>query len=329
MPWGRRYTKKVRYLTPNFRKKRFSCFFVDVCTPFPRQGGPPEKKYHLGSGLNQQDRATAGLFELDPTGSQAKFSTGGALSEGRNAQCAHASTPMIQKSQKGIITRNKIATQTTKAHDTQSDTTTKACISPICPRVVIVAFDIVLQFGRRCNCHKFPRGRQNSGGSHEERLTVSAKLPAQRFPNVPSRSNFGAVVFLPGWESEAPRIKFVHAVDNFVDTKLLERLWVRLRDCDTAHARRKCSLRPDETVFEGKAISRIEIHLSCGDEVSVRRWFGFAHTGRVPTNYVVETISHLHVRRHFNIECKSVRVRGNSNRYFCRIKMCCQFLSAL
>ena len=61
--------KKMRSLTPDFRKKRFSCFwgqithireksiFVDVRTPFSRQGGPPEKKYHLESGLNQRDRA--------------------------------------------------------------------------------------------------------------------------------------------------------------------------------------------------------------------------------------------------------------------------------
>jgi len=28
--------------------------------PFPRQGGPPERKFHLESGLNQRDEATHG-----------------------------------------------------------------------------------------------------------------------------------------------------------------------------------------------------------------------------------------------------------------------------
>ena len=37
-------------------------FFVDVCTPFPRQGGPPKKTVcHMEPGSNQRDRATAGL----------------------------------------------------------------------------------------------------------------------------------------------------------------------------------------------------------------------------------------------------------------------------
>ena len=38
--------------------------FFDVRTPFPRQGGPPEKKCHLESGLNQRDRATAGFVRV-------------------------------------------------------------------------------------------------------------------------------------------------------------------------------------------------------------------------------------------------------------------------
>ena len=38
--------------------------FVDVCTPFPRQGGPPEEKCQLESGLNQRDRATAGFVRV-------------------------------------------------------------------------------------------------------------------------------------------------------------------------------------------------------------------------------------------------------------------------
>ena len=37
--------------------------FVGVFTPFPRQGGPPEKKYHSESGLNQRDRATCGFVQ--------------------------------------------------------------------------------------------------------------------------------------------------------------------------------------------------------------------------------------------------------------------------
>ena len=40
--------------------------FTGVCTPFPRQGGPPERKRHLGSGLNQRDRGTRG-FDHDQT----------------------------------------------------------------------------------------------------------------------------------------------------------------------------------------------------------------------------------------------------------------------
>ena len=48
--------------------------------PFPRQGGPPETKFHLGSCLNQRDpELRAVLFELDPTASQAKKSTSGAF----------------------------------------------------------------------------------------------------------------------------------------------------------------------------------------------------------------------------------------------------------
>ena len=53
--------KKTHSLTPKFRKNRFRAFgakshtpgkvdFVDVCTPFPRQGEPPEKKCHLEYG---------------------------------------------------------------------------------------------------------------------------------------------------------------------------------------------------------------------------------------------------------------------------------------
>ena len=34
--------------------------FGDFDVPFPRSGAPPEKKYHLGSGLNQRDRAALG-----------------------------------------------------------------------------------------------------------------------------------------------------------------------------------------------------------------------------------------------------------------------------
>ena len=83
--------KKVRSLTPNFCKKTFfvllgpnhphpeKTILVDVCTPSPRQGGPPEKKCHLESGLNQRDQATAGFIRIDPTESQEKFPTGGAF----------------------------------------------------------------------------------------------------------------------------------------------------------------------------------------------------------------------------------------------------------
>ena len=36
-------------------------YFGDFGGPFPSQDGPPEKKYHLESGLNQRDRATGGF----------------------------------------------------------------------------------------------------------------------------------------------------------------------------------------------------------------------------------------------------------------------------
>ena len=65
----------MRSLTPNFRKKKTffvlwgpnhphpeKVGFVDVRTPFPRQGGPPEMQCQLKSGLlNRRDRATAGF----------------------------------------------------------------------------------------------------------------------------------------------------------------------------------------------------------------------------------------------------------------------------
>ena len=77
--------QKVRSLTPNVRKKAFFVLlgpnhshpetvdFVDVCTPFPRQGGPPEKKHHLESGLNQRDRATAGFIRVRSHGKPSKI----------------------------------------------------------------------------------------------------------------------------------------------------------------------------------------------------------------------------------------------------------------
>ena len=34
-----------------------------VCAPFPRPGGPTERKFQLGSGLNQRDRATCGFVQ--------------------------------------------------------------------------------------------------------------------------------------------------------------------------------------------------------------------------------------------------------------------------
>ena len=70
---------KMRSLTPNFRKTTFFVLllgpnhtqpakagFVDICTPFPRprQGGPPEKKYQMGSGLNQRDRGACGFVRF-------------------------------------------------------------------------------------------------------------------------------------------------------------------------------------------------------------------------------------------------------------------------
>ena len=76
MPWGRRYTKKVRSLTPNFRKKRVSCFWGQIthirksrfcrcfCCRISEAGWTPEKKWHLESGLNQRDRAMAGLIRV-------------------------------------------------------------------------------------------------------------------------------------------------------------------------------------------------------------------------------------------------------------------------
>ena len=69
----------MRSLTPNFRKTTFFVLllgpnhtqpakagFVDICTPFPRprQGGPPEKKYQMGSGLNQRDRGACGFVRF-------------------------------------------------------------------------------------------------------------------------------------------------------------------------------------------------------------------------------------------------------------------------
>ena len=85
MPWGRRYTKKVRSLTPDFRKKTIFVLlgpnhphpekadFVDNFTPFPRKGGTPGKKCHLQSGLNQRDRATAGFGRGRSHGKPNKF----------------------------------------------------------------------------------------------------------------------------------------------------------------------------------------------------------------------------------------------------------------
>ena len=86
--------QKVRSLTPGFRKKRFRAFgpnhphpeidFADVCAPFPRQGGPPEKKVPLGIRL-KSTRPSHGRFysfyipALYPTGSHANFATSGAL----------------------------------------------------------------------------------------------------------------------------------------------------------------------------------------------------------------------------------------------------------
>ena len=46
--------------------------FVDVCTPFPRQSGPPENKCHMASGLNQRDRATAGFVRVRSHGKLGK-----------------------------------------------------------------------------------------------------------------------------------------------------------------------------------------------------------------------------------------------------------------
>ena len=84
----------MRSLTPDFRLKKrfFRAFeakshtperkkqFPDVCnTPFPKQGGPPEKKYDPESGLNQRDRATCGFAQDRSHGKPNKISTGGAF----------------------------------------------------------------------------------------------------------------------------------------------------------------------------------------------------------------------------------------------------------
>ena len=37
--------------------------FGVCCAPFPRPGGPTERKLHLGYGLNQRDRATCGFLQ--------------------------------------------------------------------------------------------------------------------------------------------------------------------------------------------------------------------------------------------------------------------------
>ena len=76
-PGGRRYTKKARspdsdsvrkntcfvLLGPNHTQPAKADFF-GVCTPFPRQGGPPETQFHWESGLNQRDRATCGFVQF-------------------------------------------------------------------------------------------------------------------------------------------------------------------------------------------------------------------------------------------------------------------------
>ena len=51
---------------------------VDVGVVFSSQDGPPEKKYHLESGLNQRDEATCGFRSmLNPTEARTKSSAGG------------------------------------------------------------------------------------------------------------------------------------------------------------------------------------------------------------------------------------------------------------
>ena len=38
--------------------------FCHFGQPFPSQGGPPEKKYHLGSGLSQRDEAKSAVLPM-------------------------------------------------------------------------------------------------------------------------------------------------------------------------------------------------------------------------------------------------------------------------
>jgi hypothetical protein len=53
-----------------------NCHFGHFGQPFPNQGGRAEKKYHSESGKINETEPHAVLSELDPTRSQAKFSTG-------------------------------------------------------------------------------------------------------------------------------------------------------------------------------------------------------------------------------------------------------------
>ena len=64
--------KKMCSLTPNFREKRFSCFwgqithtrksrFCRCLCPVFKAGLTSRKKYHSESGLNKRDRATGGF----------------------------------------------------------------------------------------------------------------------------------------------------------------------------------------------------------------------------------------------------------------------------
>jgi len=61
MPWGRRYTKKVRSLTPNFRKKCFRAFGAKSLTSVSEAGWTSRKKVPLGIRL-KSTRPSHGWF---------------------------------------------------------------------------------------------------------------------------------------------------------------------------------------------------------------------------------------------------------------------------